>query len=465
MARARQCELAGDFAEATAHWARASSLPGLPAEARREAEWGTERLRRIRRDFRKSRDEVWQAVSDGVRDVTRAEFDRWVAEGRFDRRTIDGEERFFVSSLSNLFFRYPELEPRRVRSTGASALQTAHWEAVRAVRESVGDDGPWGRPKRFRVRMTVTVAPGTAKEGDPVRCWLPVPRRLPHQDAIAVLGSVPRGGLLAPESSPIRSLLLEQPASADGGARFEVEYAFTTRGVRHALDPAKSLPSVSAEVAPFLREGPHVVFTPAMRRLASEVGGPETNRVRLARRFYEHVARTIRYSYAPEYSTIANLGETCRAEGRGDCGQAAFLFMTLCRLGGIPARWQSGWSIFPGDETIHDWCEIHLDPWGWVPVDPYMGVHAVQYATALDAARRAELLDFYFGGLDPYRIAFNSDHQQELWPPKASIRSDPVDFQRGEVEVGGRNVYFDRFDYDLKWEEIPLPPAPATNAR
>ncbi len=456
MAEARRCELAGDFAGATARWERIAGTPATAPESRAAAEFDIERLRRIRRDFRRTREEVWRAVAEGVRDATPEEFARWVGEGRFDRRIIDGEERFFVSSLSNLFFRHPELETRRVRSTRSRATQEAHWETVRAILAAArGGHGPWVEQKRFRVRMTVTMAAGTGTPGEPARCWLPVPRRYPHQTGIEILGSTPRGARLAPETSPIRSAYLEQPLAADGGARFEIEYAFVARGIRHDLDPDRSAPaSRSEEVAPFLREAPHVRFTPAMRRLAAEAGAGETNAVRLARRFYEHVSRVTRYSYAPEYSTIPDLAEACRAEGRGDCGQAAFLFMTLCRLSGIPARWQSGWSIFPGDETIHDWCEIHLEPWGWVPVDPYMGMYATQYATALEGPQRAELRDFYFGGLDPFRIAVNADHQQELRPEKGSWRSDPVDFQRGELEVGGRNVYFDRFDYELKWEEI-----------
>jgi hypothetical protein len=40
-----------------------------------------------------------------------------------------------------------------------------------------------------------------------------------------------------------------------------------------------------------------------------------------------------------------------------------------------------------------------------------------------------------------------------LDPAKPSLRSDTVDFQRGEVEAGGRNVYFDRFSYKMKIRE------------
>ena len=65
--------------------------------------------------------------------------------------------------------------------------------------------------------------------------------------------------------------------------------------------------------------------------------------------------------------------------------------------------------------------------------------------------------DFYFGGLDQYRMAANSAHSQSLNPPKQSMRSDDVDFQRGELEWGAHNIYFDQYSWDLKWKEAALP--------
>lgn len=103
----------------------------------------------------------------------------------------------------------------------------------------------------------------------------------------------------------------------------------------------------------------------------------------------------------------------------------------------------------PGGKTIHDWSEIYLAPYGWMPVDPYMGIWAVRYARTLSDAEKQEVRNFYFGGLDPWRMIANSDHNQTLVPPKNSFRSDPVDFQRGELEWGTNNIYFDQFDYEL----------------
>ena len=211
-------------------------------------------------------------------------------------------------------------------------------------------------------------------------------------------------------------------------------------------------------LAPFTKEGPHVVFTAEIRALSQQIAGDETNPYLKAKKFYNWIAENIKYSYAIEYSTIRNISEYCRSHGYGDCGQEALLFITLCRVNGIPARWQSGWNTFPGAKSIHDWSEIYLAPYGWLPVDPYMGTYAMQYATTLKPEQQRDIRDFYFGGLDQYRITANSDHNQMLNPPKQSLRSDNVDFQRGELEWGPHNIYFDQFSYELTVKEIQKEP-------
>jgi len=78
-----------------------------------------------------------------------------------------------------------------------------------------------------------------------------------------------------------------------------------------------------------------------------------------------------------------------------------------------------------------------------------MGMEALRYHTSLTWAERGEVRDFFFGGLDQFRIAANADHAQPLTPPKRTLRSDDVDFQRGEVEFGATNIYFDERSYGL----------------
>ena len=456
-----QLESQGHFREAAEVAGRALKSPSLPEADRRQLAFEEERLERIRRDFPFTRETLFAALGSSVKNLTAGEYDQWISQGRFDSREINGQRRFMVSSVANLFFRYPELNARRLSPHDNFGLERAHWETCVAIKKAAqAERRPYVLPKRFYATMSVTAGANAAPAGEIIRAWLPLPRRYPFQGDFELLSSSSTPRHLDPELNPIRSLYLEQPAARDQPTRFSATYAYTTYGVWFDLDPAATRPADPNDPAlkGLLAEGPHVIFTPEIRSLSRQIVGQETNPCRKARKCYDWLAEHISYSYAVEYSTIRNISEDCLRKGYGDCGQRALLFITLCRLNGIPARWQSGWNTFPGEKTIHDWSEIYLAPYGWVPVDPYMGVYAMRYAAALNPQERRDLRDFYFGGLDQYRMAANCGHNQTLTPPKQSLRSDDVDFQRGELEWGGHNLYFDQYTYRLELEEMKVPP-------
>jgi transglutaminase-like putative cysteine protease len=207
---------------------------------------------------------------------------------------------------------------------------------------------------------------------------------------------------------------------------------------------------ITPELAPFVAERPpHIVFTDAMRRYSATAVGAETNPLRVAQRLFDAVDR-IPWAGAREYSTIANIGDYALHAGHADCGQQTLLLMTLLRMNGIPARWQSGWVYSDGAySNMHDWGWLYLEPYGWLPMDVTFGrLHSGD--PSIDG--------FYLGGLDAYRIAFNDDYGTPLWPPKRFERSETVDSQRGEVEWRGGNLYFDRWDYDFEAEVLPAAP-------
>ena len=117
-----------------------------------------------------------------------------------------------------------------------------------------------------------------------------------------------------------------------------------------------------------------------------------------------------------------------------------FLFISMLRYKGIPARWQSGLMVPPDYENLHDWCEIYYEGAGWIPVDVYYG---------LQQTKIEGLKEFYLSGIDSYRLIVNDGISGNLYPHKIFMRSEPYDFQRGEVEWKGGNLYFDKWDYNI----------------
>jgi transglutaminase-like putative cysteine protease len=190
---------------------------------------------------------------------------------------------------------------------------------------------------------------------------------------------------------------------------------------------------------------PHVVFTEPLRVFSRQVVGDTTNPYRIAQKLFAAVDE-IPWAGAREYSTIPDLSAYTLQAGHGDCGEQTMLLLTLMRMNGIPARWQSGWTFTPdGDDDIHDWAQIYLAPYGWIPVD-------VTYGRL--KSDDPSLKWFYLGGLDNFRIAFNDGFSEAFVPPKQFFRSDDVDSQRGEVEWDD-NLYYDKWSYHFDWRILP----------
>jgi transglutaminase-like putative cysteine protease len=447
----------GDFQGAAALLDGALRAPDLPATRRTQLEFQRDVIERIKKDYPLTRDALFKKLNASVKYLTPEEFERWLADGWFDGRMIDGRIFYLKPSVSNLFFRHPELNARRLDAKDTTLEQQRRLEICREIKNATREEGtPFVLPHHFSCVMTVTTETNAVPPGEMIRAWLPIPRQLPYQGGFQLSSASPAAESVAPETSAIRSVYLEQRASTNGSAKFEIAYVYTARGVSFDLKPerVRGPDLANPALAPFVREGPHVVFSDKIRDLARVIVGDETNPMRQAKAFYDWIGSNVKYSFAREYSTLTNISDYCLTHRYGDCGQEALLFITLCRSERIPARWQTGWDIFPGAHDIHDWTEIYLEPYGWVPVDPWAGMNATQYCPALTPSQRQEMHDFYFGGLDYYRMAANGDHSQRLEPPKKTLRSDDVDFQRGELEWSGGNIYFDKYSYDLNVQEM-----------
>ena len=115
----------------------------------------------------------------------------------------------------------------------------------------------------------------------------------------------------------------------------------------------------------------------------------------------------------------------------------------MARYAGIPAKWESGWMLHPGNKNLHDWAEAYFEGIGWVPVDQSFG----RVKGSIDDP---DSYYFFTKGLDAYRLIVNDGISGDFYPAKIHPRSETVDFQRGEVEWRGGNLYFGRWKYKME---------------
>ena len=279
-----------------------------------------------------------------------------------------------------------------------------------------------------------------------VRAWLALPAACPSQSNITLDRFTETPGHIAAEDAPQRTVCWE--ADLTENRTFGAEYSYRETAVY--ADPLSFTPDAEQPEFYTGEEAPHIVFTPYLRALAAQLTEGITSPAEKAKRIYDYVTLNVRYHFQPSYFVHESIAENCARSRRGDCGIMALTFITLCRLVGIPARWQSGLSVSPTGVGCHDWAMFYIAPKGWMYADCSYGA---------SMARRGDevLRRHYFGSLDTGRMVANSAFEAPFDPPMLGFRSDPYDNQSGEMEADGVGLYGDdtvTTKEVLKFEEV-----------
>lgn len=411
--------------------------------------------RRIAIDFGKSRDELLPYIQRYYPQVTDSMLTVWETDGSLEMKIIDGKKRYFSQAARNLFRINKDARLRKEQIDGAEPLSgynkvnALHLpEVMRAPRN---ESGRPDMPVTMEVDYTVTVKKSALQPGDTLRCWLPYPREEEkRQQNIELIKTSQSDYQIAPVEAQQRSIYMEQVVEQPEAVVFGYTLRYTSSPEWHDLNPASIQPydTTTAFYKQYTAERkPHIRFSDRMRKLADSLTMGETNPLLQARRIFEYIDTTYPWASAREYSTVPDIPHYVVEQGHGDCGMVSLLFITLCRIKGIPAKWQSGFMMHPEAVNLHDWSEIWLEGIGWIPVDVSFGV--ADYLN--DKSGRL----FYASGIDAYRMIVNNDYSQPLVPRKRFTRSETVDFQRGEVETQRGNLYFNEWNWHMDVKYLP----------
>lgn len=400
--------------------------------------WEEDLAMRLAEDFCESREGVRAYIERYIPDVTDAQIDAWTASGELENMVVDGEVKYFESAAPNLFRINKEckaIKSAALSASGAKMLPnplTLNKEEVEKTARETGQN--YAVRDSMEVTFTITVQADAVPAGETVRCWLPLPvDGLERQKNVKLISTSPVGYIKSAPDCPHNSIYLEQKAVAGEPTVFSESFSFVEYGTWFDLGPDKVLPyDTTSEtfIANTREQAPHIVFSDRMKALSDSLTAGLTNPYEKAVSIFRWIDENIPWASAREYSTIANIPDYVLDVRHGDCGQQTLLMMTLLRIAGIPCHWQSGFSMTPGDEGLHDWAEVYFEGVGWVPVDQSRGIVKGSM--------------FNFGGMDTYRMIVNQDFGAPMSPEKQYTRSETVDFQRGEVEWRGGNIYYNQ---------------------
>ncbi|MDD6051435.1 MAG: transglutaminase-like domain-containing protein [Clostridiales bacterium] len=411
----------------------------LPDALRARLECEKERIRRLPTQYPYTREQALEKLRELVPSATEEQFDLWELEGRIDFIYIQGEKRYFIRALRSI-----ALHPDLKRQAGREVTPVNDW--LDPMIHEIKEKGSLSR--RITMEASVYVEKEDFVPGEYL-LHLPFPAVSAQQSDICLLSGDPDG--IAPEDAPARTVYWRRKLSA--WQEFAVRYAYVST-IRYA-DPlhqprpaAPLYPNVAPPCADDLAEfGAFMRFTPYLTSLSQELAAGATTDVDKAWRYYEFVTTKVDYSYMRDYFQIDHINEFCAVNLRGDCGLQALLFILLCRIGGIPARWQSGLSISQDYAGSHDWAQFYVEGWGWLFADCSYGGSAYRHGSN-------ERHQFFFGNLDPMRMVANRTFQAELTPELSVLRVDPYDNQSGEVECIGAALPFTMRQLDGRAELI-----------
>jgi len=119
--------------------------------------------------------------------------------------------------------------------------------------------------------------------------------------------------------------------------------------------------------------------------------GMRVDTLDLLQQLNSHIYRTFRYQRRMERG-VQSPAETLE-KNSGSCRDFATLFMEVCRLLGLAARFVSGYMYSPeitGPMSMHGWAEIYLPGAGWVGFDPSWGILADSHYFAVAVTRHSE---------------------------------------------------------------------------
>jgi hypothetical protein len=409
-----------------------------------------ERLDRIRKDFNKTDDDILKFVYKYYPNANVKDLEKWENDGSLEFKVIDGKKSYFSRAASNLFRINKEAKAQKEKIDGyqKDGLDVFLESYIpKVLDESANAQESLVKPVTSKLDYKVTVNANVVPDGEIIKCWLPFPREGHlRQTEIKLLSTNADEYVIADNKNPQRTIYMQKTAQKDQPTVFNIQFEVKNYNEVNFIEPAliKPYDKNSELYKTFTAERPpHIVFSDKIKKLSKDIVGDETNPYLIAKKIFTWISTNIPWAGAREYSTIENISEYCIDRKHGDCGIKTLLFMTLCRYNGIPVKWQSGWMLHPGEVNLHDWCEIYLEGYGWLPVDQSFGL--------VDSEIEDEKY-FFLGSIDAYHLIVNDDCSTPLFPAKIFPRSETVDFQRGELEWHGGNLYFDKWDYHMDVE-------------
>jgi transglutaminase-like putative cysteine protease len=212
--------------------------------------------------------------------------------------------------------------------------------------------------------------------------------------------------------------------------RAEITTMAEIHAVRYFIYPEDvgSLSDIPEEIASkYLENNDKYQFEhPTIKKALNEAIGDEKNPYWIFRKIFNYLIDHMYYEMVGGWNTAPTVLE----RGNGSCSEYTFVYISMCRSAGLPARYV-GSVVMRGDyasqdDVFHRWVEVFLPNIGWVPIDPSRGDKdwPRDQANSIGALASQFLITTESGGgSETMRWTYNSNASWQS-EPKANVVSD-----------------------------------------
>ena len=262
------------------------------------------------------------------------------------------------------------------------------------------------RERSGEVELAVTIAaPDDSKD---VRVWIPYPVSNDTQDIsnVRINGNFTQSGVYGEKETGNLALYAEWTTPAKDRA-ITLTFDATARELIKK-DFLAVEPALPAEIKENLKSTAFIPTDGKVKEIALSVTNSKQKISEKARAVYQWVVENMVRD--PDVKGCGTGEVEIQITKRsGKCADISSVFVSIARAAGVPAREVFGLRLGKKDEEDmtsghHCWAEFYVPGYGWAPADP-ADVRKIMLVDKLDLKGAQDKIDYYFGGVDQYRIA------------------------------------------------------------
>ena len=308
------------------------------------------------------------------------------------------------------------------------------------------------RERSGEVELAVTIAaPDDSKD---VRVWLPYPTSDSVQDIsnVRIKGNFSQSGIYREKETGNLALYAEWTTPIKDRA-ITLTFDATGRELIRKDFPAVE-PAIPVEIQEYLKSTRFIPTDGKVREIALSITNDKQKISEKARAVYQWVVEnTVRDPDVKGCGT--GEVEKVLAQRGGKCADISSVFVSIARAAGVPAREVFGLRLGKKDEEDmtsghHCWSEFYVPGYGWVPADA-ADVRKIMLVDKLDLKGAQDKIDYYFGGVEQYRIALARGGRGYYLNPRQN--DGPLNyFMYPYAEINGKSVDWLAGQADLKYK-------------